>query len=824
MKKTFIILFHLCSLLYFGRERTDTLQSWIAKFHTINNLTYSPDGRWIAARKIYANNNDSIVVLDTRNPKKYVEIITKMTNQLFLNDNTLLSSGNGKVQHTNLYIGKKTVIEDVKLSDALIGLNQYFIYSMSGIFKLFNNTDEELQTVSDVQKFVTDKNSALFVIRKKGKSNEILRLSNRSRTVLYSTDKEIKQLILSTSGQRLILTESEVGIAGLTIKFIELQTGKIISPDKIPSVKADYINVNEIENGRAYLISFSNRRYPNKNKTVDIWYGNDNNLAAKQAGITEHSFWLWKPLEDKCLKLSSSYSNYNSIGNDRYLIAFNPLEEFKNITLHPYLNINLYDTELNTYQEILHQVTKDIVHSSNGQYLIGLNPKENKWMLYNLATKSSIIIDKTGLENPVFTSDFKSILFESKNDLWKFDVSKHSLKQMDIAAGHETRIINANRKITDHVFGFKMSMVDDKYPILVKIWDNNGNMTSYRAVDKDRMRNIILPTSNRIKEIKYDSSLKQFATIEENFNMAPKIYISKPVNKKKKEIFSVSDRSVAQLKQKIVLFKNSLGTPLKGVLYYPKNYNRLKKYPAVVYIYQIKSNLSNVYSIPSNEPTGVNRRTLQENGYFVYEPDIVFDSRGTGISALDCVHSSLDALQDNTSIDKDKIGLTGHSMGGFETNFIATQSNRFAAYISGAALSDMISTYFSYDYAEQKPNHNRFETGQFEMNKPFSEDKALYFRNSPINYVEKVKAPVLVWNGMDDIVVQPEQAMEFFLGLKRNNIPVIALFYPKSGHDLGYNTDESKDMSSRALDWWNYFLKEKTDIPWIDKQIKRDAN
>lgn len=127
----------------------------------------------------------------------------------------------------------------------------------------------------------------------------------------------------------------------------------------------------------------------------------------------------------------------------------------------------------------------------------------------------------------------------------------------------------------------------------------------------------------------------------------------------------------------------------------------------------------------------------------------------------------------------------------------------------------MVSTYFSYDYAEQKPNHNRFETGQFEMQTPYSTNKELYLRNSPINYVENVKAPVLIWNGMRDDVVVPSQAMEFFIGLKRNDLPVIALFYPGRGHDLGLNTDESKEMNKKALEWWNYFLKEKRNSNWI---------
>jgi len=86
-----------------------------------------------------------------------------------------------------------------------------------------------------------------------------------------------------------------------------------------------------------------------------------------------------------------------------------------------------------------------------------------------------------------------------------------------------------------------------------------------------------------------------------------------------------------------------------------------------------------------------------------------------------------------------------------------------------------------------------------------------------------VKAPVLIWNGVKDDIVPAEQAMEFFMGLKRNNLPTIALFYQQREHDLGWNTKESMDMNRRSLEWWDYFLKNKTNIPWIEKEIKRDA-
>lgn len=825
MKK--ILIFLLFILHIIGNCQTgitnDTLQQWISRYHTINNLTYSPDTKYVAVRKIYSDNSDTVVVLDAHRSDYKLATILKMPNNIFLKNSSLFSYGNGIAQFSNLHKETTVKYENIRFADILFELNQYFIIDKSGTLKLYGSANQLLQSVANSQMFTTDKKTSLFLNFKEGTTNKVVRLEGDKKVVLYSTQQEIKQMILPPSGKDLILSLSDPKTKKLQLVFIDTKyrNAKILSA--IEPQNADFIEVSQVKDGKAYFITFASRHKATKENFLDIWYGKDNNLGAKQAGSMEYSFYQWNKDTNKTFHLPDNYSIYSNIDSERYVLAFNPLEEFKNLTLHPFLNLKLYDLYKGTFTEIFHQVTKDIVHSSDGRYIMALKPKDQKWNLYDVQTAGNFIIDKQALQNPAFSADFKTILFESSNDIWAFDIKSQTLSAIGIASGQDAKILNTERKTTNPVFGFKMNMVDNKRPMLIKKVYSTNNSSAYSSFHKGKIKIILPPTPNRIKEIKYDDDLKNFATIEENFNMAPKIFTVNTGNTNKTEIFTVEDKTAPTLKQEIIQYKNSLGTSLKGVLYYPAEYDPAKKYPLVVYIYQIKSTLSNFYSLPANEPTGVNRRTFLEHGYFVYEPDIVFDGRGTGLAALDCINNALDAISKNTAIDKDKIGLTGHSLGGYETNFIATHSERFAAFIAGAGYSDITSRYFSYDYHEQKPNHTRFETGQYEMNKPFSEDKELYLKNSPIFYVEKVKAPVLIWNGIKDDIVPPEQAMEFFMGLKRNNLPAIALFYQQREHDLGWNTKESKDMNRRALEWWDYFLKNKTDISWIEKEIKRDA-
>ncbi|MCS3533053.1 dipeptidyl aminopeptidase/acylaminoacyl peptidase [Chryseobacterium sp. JUb7] len=60
--------------------------------------------------------------------------------------------------------------------------------------------------------------------------------------------------------------------------------------------------------------------------------------------------------------------------------------------------------------------------------------------------------------------------------------------------------------------------------------------------------------------------------------------------------------------------------------------------------------------------------------------------------------------------------------------------------------------------------------------------------------------------------------MEFFIGLKRNKKEVVALFYPNQAHVLTTGSKAEEDLAQKIMDWWDYFLKGKQNIPWIERQ------
>src|SRR5205823_13623394 len=117
------------------------------------------------------------------------------------------------------------------------------------------------------------------------------------------------------------------------------------------------------------------------------------------------------------------------------------------------------------------------------------------------------------------------------------------------------------------------------------------------------------------------------------------------------------------------------GDKLQGALYLPANYEKGKSYPTVVYIYEKLSGNLNKYQPPS--ANGFNMAYYTSNGYAVLMPDIKYTVNDPGRSAVWCVLPALEAAVATGVVDKTRVGLHGHSWGGYQTAFLITQTDAF---------------------------------------------------------------------------------------------------------------------------------------------------
>ena len=249
------------------------------------------------------------------------------------------------------------------------------------------------------------------------------------------------------------------------------------------------------------------------------------------------------------------------------------------------------------------------------------------------------------------------------------------------------------------------------------------------------------------------------------------------------------------------------GKQLSGVLIYPADYNPTKTYPMVVNIYERQWFTLHEYVNPTlyNEG-GINFSNLSCKGYFVLLPDIAYEMREMGESAKKCVLAAVDAALLSANIDPKKIALTGHSFGGYETDYIITKTDRFAAAVSGAALTDLVFSYLYLSGTSSRADFWRFEHQQQRMERSLFEEIPSYLKNSPVLQAEGVTTPLLSWTGEEDRHVHYLQSIEFYLALRRLGKEHTLLIYPGEEHVI-LDKEKQADLTHKIEAWLAKYLK-----------------
>jgi dipeptidyl aminopeptidase/acylaminoacyl peptidase len=268
-------------------------------------------------------------------------------------------------------------------------------------------------------------------------------------------------------------------------------------------------------------------------------------------------------------------------------------------------------------------------------------------------------------------------------------------------------------------------------------------------------------------------------------------------------------------KRVLVDFANSKGRKLQATLTLPANYQPGKKYPMLVYIYEILSNTHHTFSMPVYDDRP-HMSAYASDGYLVLEPDIVYDIGKPGSSALDCVTAAVKKVLDLGYADPQHIGLQGHSWGGYESSFILTQTNIFAAVVTGAPLTNLISMYDELYKQTGTWNGGILETSQGRMGANVTpwNAKELYESQSAIFNVTKIQTPFMILQGTADGAVDWDQGLEFYTAARKNGKNVIFLSYPDEPHHLA-KTPNQKDFQIRMKQYFDHYLKGAPEPEWM---------
>lgn len=256
---------------------------------------------------------------------------------------------------------------------------------------------------------------------------------------------------------------------------------------------------------------------------------------------------------------------------------------------------------------------------------------------------------------------------------------------------------------------------------------------------------------------------------------------------------------------------------LQGSLNYPANYDPGKKYPMVVYLYEKLSDGIHRFQSPS-ERDYYNGTALTQQGYFFFQPDIVFQPGDPGVSVVECVTAAVKKVVDMGAVDGARVGVMGHSWGGFDAMYLATHSKIFAAAVSGAGISNLISNYGNHHWSSGIAETDHIETGQQRMVVPLYEDLQGYIRNSAVFGVSSMTTPLLLMTGDNDGTVYWHQSVELYNIARRARKNVVMLVYNNEDHGLRTKKNQM-DYHRRIQAWFGHYLKGEAAPPWITEGV-----
>jgi dipeptidyl aminopeptidase/acylaminoacyl peptidase len=257
----------------------------------------------------------------------------------------------------------------------------------------------------------------------------------------------------------------------------------------------------------------------------------------------------------------------------------------------------------------------------------------------------------------------------------------------------------------------------------------------------------------------------------------------------------------------------------QAVLYLPAGYEQGKTYPMLTYIYEKLSQEYNVYTEP-NATRYSNPSVFTSRGYAFLKPDIVYHLNDPGRSATWCIVPAVKAAIATGIVDASRVGLQGHSWGGYQTAFVTTQTKIFKTAVAGAPLTDMVSMAGSVYWNTGTSDNSIFIASQGRFTGGPNDVPEAYARNSPQQFAQNLSLPLMILHDDRDGAVDFNQGITYYNHLRNLGKDVVLLEYVGENHGLARPANQ-KDYALRMTEWFDTFLRDQPAPDWLKDGVPR---
>lgn len=845
MRAIVVLLMMTCSVLGQVSKQAVTEADYTL-WSTMYFEQLSDEGNWASYSLRYESGKDTLFVKHTKNLKTYA-FAGGIEGQFANEQNFVYRGTDGDIIVTNLKSGKQQHYNGISsYKIAMAGTILVMLKndgSGSGDLLIVGTDGTVFKTLPKVSLFSLNPDATMLVCDAERKL-QLLDISKLNTPLLINAEQHEYNVF---SWQRNGASFAYLNDGGFgSVGFYQIKEKKLYTfdrnqfsefPKDAELYEASGAELSVSDDGTRIFFGIKEKEPEMNTNGVQLWNTADKMLYPAKASLkgwtARPKLAVWFPVDQKFRMVTDAQFPYQQLLPEQQLaLVYNPIEHEPQFDYEAPIDYYLKNITTGNQQLIFSKFSADhnkIGISGIGKFIAYF--KDKQWWIYDIKSEThrnltsqtgqSFTEEKYDRSGEVkvsgiagWTSDDKELLVYDSYDIWLLKTDGSTAVRL--TKGREEQIVY--RILPESVYLTNGSTANEflnlKEGLLL---DATATQKSgYFTWDVKRGLQPLVFESNRITGIKASATNGVYCYIREHYHMSPQLVMQTKDNKPKVVYQSNPQQKNYQWGfSKLITYENSKGQLLNGALFYPAGYDADKSYPMVVYIYERLSDFYNQYVNPSLlNIEGFNISNFTNRGYFVLLPDIAYKEGETGRSALDCVTAAVNEVLANESVDAKRLGLIGHSFGGYEVNFIVTQTNMFAAVISGSGMFDIISSYLTMAGDNVRSNAWRYEFNQSRVGVSLFDDYQKYMKDSPLTYVNQVRTPVLLWSGEADRQVHYYQSLEFHLALRRLQKPNILLLYEGDRH-LIMGKDHQIDLTHRMQDWFDYYLKNGAKPHWF---------
>jgi dipeptidyl aminopeptidase/acylaminoacyl peptidase len=421
-------------------------------------------------------------------------------------------------------------------------------------------------------------------------------------------------------------------------------------------------------------------------------------------------------------------------------------------------------------------------------------------------------------QDPVFSPDGKWIVYygkEGRDNWWR------NTSLWLVSADGKGEAVNLTQEFDLDLSNTIINDFLGHLPLSPPIWSldssliyfsvsRHGKATLHSIKKEGGAENMetLIDQGGTLGSVTFDEAQGRIAYLHSSIQEPPEVMVYDLRKNRSQQLSHVNQTVLEEIQfgeVEMVWFKGDKGNDLQGWIMKPPFYKEGMQYPAIleihggpraqygdIFMHEFHYLAAQGYVVFFSNPRG-------GQGYGEDHSKAIWNNWGT--VDFDDIMAWTEFVSQQPYVDSKRLGVTGGSYGGYMTNWIIGQTNRFQVAVTQRSVSNLISMYGSSDlnWAFQ------FEFG----NQPPWENLENFWRQSPMKHIGNTQTPTMVIHSENDLRVSIEQGEQIFVALKKLGVDTEMIRYPDEPHGLsrGGRTDRRIDRLNHILRWFNKYLQ-----------------